>query len=48
MRIETLGGFDYAGADCTGWPKEAGFREARVEYLAGPVWLWESNRPSLA
>jgi len=36
MLIETNGGFDYTGADCIGWMKEAGFREARVEYLAGP------------
>ena len=36
MLIETPGGFDYTGADCIGWMKEAGFREARVEQLAGP------------
>jgi hypothetical protein len=36
MLIETQGGFDYTGADCTGWMKEAGFRETRVEHLAGP------------
>jgi ubiquinone/menaquinone biosynthesis C-methylase UbiE len=36
MLIETPGGFDYTGADCMGWMKEAGFREARVEPLAGP------------
>jgi hypothetical protein len=36
MLIETPGGFDYSGADCIGWMKEAGFREARVEHLAGP------------
>lgn len=36
MLIETTGGFDYTGADCTGWMKEAGFRETRVEHLAGP------------
>ncbi len=36
MLIETEGGFDYTGADCTGWMKEAGFREARVEHLVGP------------
>ena len=27
MLIETPGGFDYTGADCQGWMKEAGFRE---------------------
>ena len=36
MLIETSGGFDYTGADCIGWMKEAGFREAYVEHLAGP------------
>jgi O-methyltransferase domain/Dimerisation domain len=36
MLIETPGGFDYTGADCIGWMKEAGFRETRVEHLLGP------------
>ena len=36
MLIETPGGFDYTGADCARWMQEAGFREARVEHLAGP------------
>jgi hypothetical protein len=36
MLIETPGGFDYTGADCTGWMKEAGFRETQVEHLVGP------------
>jgi O-methyltransferase domain/Dimerisation domain len=36
MLIETPGGFDYSGADCVGWMKEVGFRESRVEHLAGP------------
>ena len=36
MMIETHGGFDYTGADCIGWMKETGFREARVEHLVGP------------
>ncbi|MGA7856286.1 MAG: methyltransferase [Terracidiphilus sp.] len=36
MLIETPGGFDYTGADCVDWLKEAGFRETRVEHLAGP------------
>ncbi len=36
MLVETPGGFDYTGADCMGWMKEAGFREARVEHLVGP------------
>ena len=36
MLIETPGGFDYTGADCVAWMKEAGFREAYVEHLVGP------------
>jgi hypothetical protein len=36
MLIETADGFDYTGADCQGWMKEAGFRETRVEHLIGP------------
>ena len=36
MLIELPGGFDYTGADCTAWLKEAGFRETRVEHLVGP------------
>jgi hypothetical protein len=36
MLIETPGGFDYTGADCIGWMKEAGFKDARVEPLVGP------------
>jgi hypothetical protein len=36
MLIETAGGFDYTGADCSAWMKEAGFRETRVEHLVGP------------
>ncbi|MGH8094319.1 MAG: methyltransferase [Chthoniobacterales bacterium] len=36
MLIETPGGFDYTGADCQAWMREAGFRETRVEHLAGP------------
>jgi precorrin-6B methylase 2 len=36
MLIETPGGFDYTGADCVAWMKEAGFRETRVERLIGP------------
>lgn len=36
MLIETPGGFDYTGADCSGWMKEAGFASTRVEPLVGP------------
>ncbi len=35
MLIETPAGFDFTGADCRDWLQEAGFREARVEHLAG-------------
>jgi O-methyltransferase domain/Dimerisation domain len=36
MLIETPGGFDYTGKDCSGWMRDAGFRETRVEHLIGP------------
>jgi hypothetical protein len=36
MLIETRGGFDYTGADCMGWMKQAGFTQTRVEQLVGP------------
>ena len=36
MLIETPGGFDYTGKDCSGWMRDAGFRETRVEHLVGP------------
>ena len=36
MLIETNDGFDYTGADCSQWMKEAGFKETRVEHLVGP------------
>jgi len=36
MLIETPGGFDYSGADCIGWMREAGFKDCRVEHLVGP------------
>ena len=36
MVIETPGGFDYTGADCIGWMREAGFTDGRVEHLVGP------------
>jgi hypothetical protein len=35
MLIETTGGFDYTGADCCGWMRDAGFRETRVQHLVG-------------
>ncbi len=36
MLVETPGGFDYTGADCVGWMREAGFQDCRVEHLVGP------------
>ncbi|MHB8886064.1 MAG: methyltransferase [Methylovirgula sp.] len=35
MLIETPGGFDYTGADCIGWMKQAGFGEVHVAPLEG-------------
>jgi hypothetical protein len=34
MLLMTAGGFDFTGADCVGWMREAGFRDMRVEKLA--------------
>ena len=36
MLMETPGGFDFTGADCEAWMKEAGFSDTRVVHLAGP------------
>lgn len=36
MLIETQGGFDFTGADCSAWMKEVGFKRTKVERLAGP------------
>jgi len=36
MLIETPGGFDYTGADCAGWMKDAGFASTTVTHLIGP------------
>jgi hypothetical protein len=36
MLIETQGGFDFTGADCSRWMRDAGFKETRVEALCGP------------
>lgn len=33
MLIETTGGFDFTGADCQTWMREAGFAQTRVEPL---------------
>lgn len=36
MLIETPGGFDYTGNDCSAWMRETGFSSTRVEHLVGP------------
>jgi hypothetical protein len=36
MLIETPGGFDFTGADCAGWMKDAGFSSTSVTPLVGP------------
>lgn len=36
MLIEVPGGFDYTGAQCSEWLRDAGFRETYVEHLVGP------------
>ena len=36
MLIETPAGFDYTGADCEGWMREAGFQNVRIARLQGP------------
>jgi hypothetical protein len=36
MLIETKGGFEYTGADCQAWMREAGFSATCVEHLVGP------------
>jgi len=36
MLIETPAGFDYTGADCQSWLRDAGFHDTHVEHLVGP------------
>jgi len=36
MLIESTGGFDFTGADCQAWMRDAGFSQTRVEPLTGP------------
>jgi len=36
MLIETQAGFDFTGANCCAWMREAGFKETGVEPLCGP------------
>lgn len=35
MLVMTSGGFDFTGADCISWMREAGFREMKVQPLTG-------------
>ena len=35
MLIETRGGFDFTGADCVGWMREAGFSQFSTVPLTG-------------
>lgn len=35
MLIETKGGFDFTGADCSAWMRQVGFRNTYVEPLDG-------------
>jgi hypothetical protein len=37
MLIETAGGFDYTGADCQAWMRDAGFSETRQRPLVEPT-----------
>jgi len=39
MLIETDDGFDYTFGQCRQWMRETGFRETRVEHLAGADWM---------
>ena len=36
MLVRTRGGYDYAGADCIAWMREAGFTQMRCEHLCDP------------
>jgi hypothetical protein len=36
MLIETRGGFDFTGADCIEWMRDAGFPDAHDVPLTGP------------
>ena len=35
MLIERKAGFEFTGADCSGWMRDAGFKETRVVPLCG-------------
>jgi hypothetical protein len=36
MLVATQGGFDYTGAQCVGWMRDAGFSDVHREHLSGP------------
>lgn len=36
MSLETPGGFDFTGAECQRWMRDAGFRDTYVRHLVGP------------
>jgi hypothetical protein len=36
MLVRTRGGYDYTGAECIGWMREAGFTQVRRAHLCGP------------
>jgi O-methyltransferase len=44
MLIETAGGFDFTGADCQTWMREAGFKRMSRGSPVRTQWLWRSNR----
>ena len=44
MLILTEGGFDFTAADCTGWMRDAGFREARCEPLCDAHFMIVANK----
>ena len=46
MLIETQEGFDYTGADCQSWMKDAGFRDTYVQPLAGPDSMVVGTKPT--
>jgi O-methyltransferase domain/Dimerisation domain len=37
MLIMTAGGFDFTGADCTSWMRDAGFHDVRIEPLTSEI-----------
>ena len=47
MLIETPGGFDYTGADCVAWMKEAGFSRRGLNLWSAPTRWWSgSGKPA--